>query len=708
VLPHLVPRYHELFEACLNGDNDKIQALCLPPEGADNAVLPLQITVQLSYQAGSTNTGVTPFSVAVERRKWDTARLILAIASAQYDGEEEPKVEFSVDDMELDDDKSDNGSDYSNESDETVNQKKTFVDVSKRASAIKCKVKPDIFFLINQTYKFEPVFERAVREGDLETFTKMLNMLNNLPVRTDTIEDKLLRSVMSGDHPEMLDELIRRMGAGTDLRIVRREAKDAIPANDENRLYLGLKVHGRKRADLARKNDPKAGPETHEFPLLWRALTLKAEKVVDYLSSERPYLAYRSYAMSHNDERAERLRSIDKLKDLLPEWFGFKTNSLGESPLTAAVLTGKVELVKILFAKHKYLMKVALREIYKPTNSNILQVAVRGHRKDMDTELLDFLLAKNISPLETDSNGSNIYHFLCQQNRCRILEHILKKLPADVNEAMFKQQTRGNMKTPLHFAVESGAIKVVEMLLARSNTANTIRDSDGRLPLHIAVGKGFTRIIKLLIDASPTTLLMENGVGSTPLETVSSICFRFDMEGASNNNPRSPIQAYEGQGTGKDPERFKLAHLEEELPRLRETIDSLLKEGRLRKNTKLEKELLAFSGRMEEHMHRLQQAPVIVKKEKPTKEDEDPSEHGDFKAARDLIKETLNHMTGKRELVHLIDVQKSMDRNLKRGHSNGTGKTHAYEDGLQEEDKETDKSIEKSIVQQYAYINTTH
>lgn len=44
---HLVARYHELFEACFKGDNEKIQALCLPPEGAQSDETPLQITVQL-------------------------------------------------------------------------------------------------------------------------------------------------------------------------------------------------------------------------------------------------------------------------------------------------------------------------------------------------------------------------------------------------------------------------------------------------------------------------------------------------------------------------------------------------------------------------------------------------------------------------------------------------------------------------------------
>lgn len=262
----------------------------------------------------------------------------------------------------IDDDESDKGSNYSDESDETVDQKKIYIDVAKRPSTIKCDVKPGVFFTVHQGFRFGSVFHKAIHDDDLEAFVKMLNMVIDLPTREDNIGDKLVQPVLSKDRPEMLDELIRRMGVGIDLKSVQHEAKDAIPTNDKNKLYLGLKVHGKRRADLARKNNPNAGQESQEFPLLWRALILKAEKIVDYLASERPYLAYRSYAMSRNDERAERLRSIDKLKELLPQWLGLRINSLGESPLTVAALSGKVELFKILFAKHKNLMKTALLE----------------------------------------------------------------------------------------------------------------------------------------------------------------------------------------------------------------------------------------------------------------------------------------------------------------------------------------------------------
>ena len=282
--------------------------------------------------------------------------------------------DYFIDYCSIDGDGSDNASSCSDDSDATVEQSKNenlYVDVAKRPSTIKCDVKPGRFFFCTRPYgsisdsKYleETVFDKAIREDDVESFVKLINMFDNLPVAEDT-PNYLIQSLLSKDRYDMLDEFIRRTGTGIDIKTVRNEAKNAIPTNDQSRLYLGLNVHGKKRADLARKHDPNARRETRDFPLLWKALVLNAAKVVNYLSGERPYSAYRSYAMSHSDERAERLRSIGNLKELLPQWLGFKTNSFGESPLTAAALSGKVETLKILFAKHKDMMKAALHDKY--------------------------------------------------------------------------------------------------------------------------------------------------------------------------------------------------------------------------------------------------------------------------------------------------------------------------------------------------------
>ena len=42
------------------------------------------------------DSGVTPFSIAVRSRKWDTARLILAIAVAQYEADKEEVKDINL------------------------------------------------------------------------------------------------------------------------------------------------------------------------------------------------------------------------------------------------------------------------------------------------------------------------------------------------------------------------------------------------------------------------------------------------------------------------------------------------------------------------------------------------------------------------------------------------------------------------------------
>jgi hypothetical protein len=209
------------------------------------------------------------------------------------------------------------------------------------------------------------IFEKPIRDDDLEGFVKLLNIFTDLPIAMhENIPGRMMWPLLWKDRSDMLDELIRRTGVGIDLKILRQDAKDAMPVNDQNNFYLGLNVHGKRRIDLARKNDPNAGPETQESPLLWNALAQNAKNIVDYLTSDKVYDAYHSYAISHSGERAERLRRVDNLKECLPKWLGFRTNSFGESPFTAAVLSGKAEAVKDFFAKKKEMMTAALHDKY--------------------------------------------------------------------------------------------------------------------------------------------------------------------------------------------------------------------------------------------------------------------------------------------------------------------------------------------------------
>ena len=193
----------------------------------------------------------------------------------------------------------------------------------------------------------------------------------------------VLDAIIADDQPDILDEYIKRTGAGVNVEGARKQAgmkegEGELPvvSNDGNRLYLGLNVHGKKRMDLARKNDPNAttSDETNELPLVWHAATMGAKDIVNYLASDRPFSAYKFYATTHSDPKAIWFRRLlgdkdakkaeNSLESRLPAWLGWNINSLGESPLVAAIIGNKVEVVKLIAKLEPGLVAQALQTKY--------------------------------------------------------------------------------------------------------------------------------------------------------------------------------------------------------------------------------------------------------------------------------------------------------------------------------------------------------
>ncbi|KAG6805466.1 hypothetical protein H0H92_015279, partial [Tricholoma furcatifolium] len=85
----------------------------------------------------------------------------------------------------------------------------------------------------------------------------------------------------------MLDYYIRQTGQGVEIALDQSEAPSAL-TNDSNKIYLGLNVHGKKRSDLAKKNDPNATQDrVSALPLVWIAAESGAKSVVEYLAGPR-------------------------------------------------------------------------------------------------------------------------------------------------------------------------------------------------------------------------------------------------------------------------------------------------------------------------------------------------------------------------------------------------------------------------------------
>lgn len=70
-------------------------------------------------------------------------------------------------------------------------------------------------------------------------------------------------------------------------------------------------------------------------------------------------------------------------------------------------------------------------------------------------------------------------------------------------------------KTPLHYAVQSGRIELVELLIDNKADINA-KDANGQTPLHIAVKEGQTNVLELLLGKGADVNIRDE-TGRTPL-----------------------------------------------------------------------------------------------------------------------------------------------------------------------------------------------
>ncbi|KAL0948908.1 hypothetical protein HGRIS_009017 [Hohenbuehelia grisea] len=706
---HEVEPYRKLFEACYNGDNDEIERLCLPSKSSDTTDPPLQITA-ISFRDTRSwrSTYYSTLFAAILGRKWHTAKLIIAIASAQYKPDE-AEAEFDTSGIHLDSDDSDSDSDASDDSDMTVDQKAfTFVDIATRPSSVECNVHPKKLLenLVNwvqkangdikyDTLRTGTMLQKAIEEGDAEAFVHIANLYKGLPEPLEL--PNLLAEIIRVDQPAILDEYIRRTGEGIDITDETNTDEGEVQAtNDSDRVYLGLNVHGKKRADLARRNDPNAfHAQKSTVPLLWQAALARAKNIFEYLCTDKPLTAYNTFATSSSQERALKLRRVKNLETVLPEWLGWKIDSVGESPLTAAVFGKSLDIVKMIFKKSPSLASSSLKTPIKFIHWNVLTLAV--YQKN-EPPMIDFLLANGVSALPTEGmKWRNILHFCCRTGgNTVLLEHLLKVLPKDVVEAFLLQQTLEEAVTPLHLAIESANTRSVELILARMNKKGLLlRNMNGSTPLHEAVSRGLPKITKLVIDASPPeALFMENGVGETPFETAIAQDVINRSRGDSRAVRPSSLQMSQlpttvggGLLISTAAKLFKSSDRGPAVTELRSALDRLLSDGVLDPHGSLAKELLVFANRAETKL-------AMAKPDDDddtSKEEDDPdaTDVADRKQTLEYVKAAITLHEGPRRLVHLNDVQRVVKGSLPRyGEEVKKNKETSGDDGLEGEEEE--------------------
>ncbi|KIO24997.1 hypothetical protein M407DRAFT_211280 [Tulasnella calospora MUT 4182] len=713
---HSIPLYDELYEACWNGDNDRIRALCLPPK--DNPAAPpsgtrdlLQITARVKYSDHTVppSLGYTPLHVALRSRKWDTARLILEIAQEQFkeqDDAEEPndlrprgrmtqfrqgpiggpvKQLFIAPTFP---DSHDVGDEVDNELDsspriQTEKRPVGYTDLAERFNSVSVNVKPNelLSYVCKYTFEFgsgsafasmtNPI-GLAAQENDVEAFTQIAEMMASLEEPMQ-IPPNVLYTILQIDSTALLDVYIRRTGDGLLLPKPRPDtsindvAQRRHRNNHNEAIYLGLNVQGKKRRDHTRHDDWYHGssrPET-QVPIAWRAASNQAIEVLDYLNSPKAIQAYKYYAENNTTDLATRLAKALQNADDFPRMVGISIDRLAETPVLATVWNPNkpdriLPTLKKLMELQPRLTADGIRWQVKPNRMSALSLLCTT---EAPGEAFDWMLANGADPLVRDERGWNILHIMFNRPELNwiLIEHALVKLPSTTIQILMAQQSRIRRNTPLSIAVKRSNLKLVHLLLQTVKSAVVpallLRDCTGATPLHSAILSGHSKIVSLLVAASPPEMLyVENGVGLTPLEIT-------QLQFLTTTLSRLTYPLIHPPGldvNGVDRSNPSLApgmrdRDEEEVKSLRRVIDGIKASGALAKKPELLEVLSNFADRSEQEF-----AAWVARKSKgetqQTPSQPDEYDVCDVKATFDVVSKAVTEVHPRR-LVHLRDIQ---------------------------------------------------
>ncbi|KAI9433857.1 hypothetical protein H4582DRAFT_1982964 [Lactarius indigo] len=707
---HLKVYYDELFEACWKGDNASIREICFPEQGADGEE-PIQIVVQTTSLDDSSSPlaswmspgaarswdyrqGWTPFIVALHRRHWDTARLVLAIAMAQY---QPPDSDIDTKTSAILHDDSDDDDDESDESEHGEQKPINFTDIAARPSSVRTDVSPKKFLELETAYLqaghkrvFCVPLEKAMVDDDFEAFIHTLDLYEFVGVAIWP-DSKAYDFVIALDRPDMLDELIRRSGVGIPIPSEAVQGSVVVSKAAEERVYLGLKVGGKRRADLPKLKKAQRKALTYNYDLLRSAISSGATKIIDYLAGPRPIAAFSHYVETHNDDIAQYMAGMDNLGAALPDLIGWKSDELNESPLLCAVINDRIDVLKQLFTLKPNLMEEALHLRVRFVGINPLLAAAYYCS---GVEIVDLLLEKGCDPSERDSRGWNIYHLAClspDNKRVKFVEYLLKTLPEELTRELMVQTSREASNTPLMLAVKRGNTETARTILEFGIDPGVLllRDADWSTPLHVAVQNADTALVEVLLKYGPTQILYtENSVGQTPLDIAS-------LKGLPRETGSTEVPGPTELETNilwllfsppKGPPLFDVEKQKTEIPRLRATLDTLLTDGNLVEGTKLTTELFAFADRMEGRL-----AVETARKNATEEEKLDPLEpQGTTARTYFVLRDAAAAHPGTRQLVHLADVQRSVRRNLARQAEGTLLRKSERSQASDEENKKTD------------------
>ena len=229
-------------------------------------------------------------------------------------------------------------------------------------------------------------------------------------------------------------------------------------------------------------------------------------------------------------------------------------------------------------------------------------------------------------------------------------------------------------------------------------------DVDGQTTIHAAVKLCYAQVTSILLAAAdPKGLQMENGVGNTPFDIISLIELKSRIQNFPHRITMSELEVGGVEPFYRYPGDY-IQKLQKELPKLHAILDVLVANGRLKIQSKLAKELTKFASMMKERLSAAEAAHTARLARFPKDEEAsgDPRDSYDLEKTLSIVVGALKGSTDNRQLIHLIDVQKSVGADLEKA-VNRPSDVRKCEGELEEErgDEEEEKEKAQSMAWQH-------
>lgn len=162
-----------------------------------------------------------------------------------------------------------------------------------------------------------------------------------------------------------------------------------------------------------------------------------------------------------------------------------------ETPLFYAIRMQDVEILKLLLNKG-----ISFAQI-DHTQESLFEIILDTSNKEIISLILAAYVKENINPI--DKRGFSLFHIACYLGDISLVEKFLNS-GRDINSCVSADSFSFAGFSPLHFAVESGCPRTVEILLLRGADI-TIKNSNGKSSFYLACLKKIRSVKDLLMIA---------------------------------------------------------------------------------------------------------------------------------------------------------------------------------------------------------------